>query len=25
VLARHLRYQRGYPARATPFGQGWRN
>ena len=23
VLARHLRYQRWYPARATPFGKGW--
>ena len=24
VLARHLHYQRGYPARATPFGKDWR-
>ena len=24
VLARQLRYQRGYPARATPFGKDWR-
>ena len=23
VLARQLRYQRWYPARATPFGKGW--
>ena len=24
VLARHLRYQHGYPARATPFAKDWR-
>lgn len=23
VLARNLRYQRFFPARATPFGKGW--
>ena len=25
VLARQLRYQPWYPARATPFGKAWRN
>jgi len=25
VLARQLRYQSWYPARATPFGKAWRN
>src|SRR5512143_25307 len=25
VLARQLRYQAWYPARATPFGKAWRN